>query len=181
MKKLFVLLVLALFAFATMSVSSASPALPAPPSTLPTVTYYYHNTSYNITNSIWDKFFKDVIDNKTYVKYSWSNVSTQYLIVFDLSYTGLNHFGLELISALSGIGSPTIANMTKAFISIENQPSLVHGYTNIGALNAGAYPGLSFSKPAVQSKVKEYEEITAIVAIIAVMFVLYFYFNRNGK
>ncbi len=72
-----------------------------------------------------------------------------------------------------------MANMTKAFLDTENVSSHVKGYTNIQALDAGAYPGFSFSKPVVARKTVQYEEAGAIIAIIAGMFVLYFIFNRK--
>ncbi|MGC8608407.1 MAG: hypothetical protein ACP5UV_00880, partial [Thermoplasmata archaeon] len=119
-----------------------------------------------------------VIDNRSYVKYNWTNVDTQDLIVFDLSYTGLNPFGMELITALSGIGFPSVTNMTKAFLQIENKPSKIPGYSNIQALNAGAYPGFSFSKPKTNNLL-EYYGIGGMVALFASIFVLYYIFNRK--
>ncbi|GGM70260.1 hypothetical protein GCM10007108_05450 [Thermogymnomonas acidicola] len=173
-----VVVLLALMPFIS---SASAPPIPAPPSTLPTITYHVvgTNESYNITDTDWTTFFTDIIDNSTYVKYNWSANASQDLIIFDLSYTGLNPYGAEFVEALSQIGSPTIKNMTLAFERIENDPSQVKGYTNIQALNAGAYPGFSWSKPKVAGPVATYRDVAIIVAIIAVVFVLYFVFNRK--
>lgn len=168
-----------MFLIAAPAVANSSQNLPAPPSVLPTITYYYNGTEYNISNSVWVNFFSNVIDNKKYVTYNWSAVDTQYLIVFDLSYTSMNPYGAYFLLKLSETGSPTMANMTKAFLDTENVSSHVKGYTNIQALDAGAYPGFSFSKPVVARKTVQYEEAGAIIAIIAGMFVLYFIFNRK--
>ncbi|BAB59601.1 TVG0449738 [Thermoplasma volcanium GSS1] len=180
MKALAILSVfIALIFVALPAVSSAStPTLPPPPSSLPSITYYYDSTHYTITSTEWGSFFGEIIDNKSYVSYDWINVSTQDLIVFDLSYTGLNPFGLELVVALSSIGFPSVSNMTKAFLSIENKPSQIPGYSNIQALDAGAYPGFSFSKP-VTNYTGEYIGIGIIVALFASIFVLYYVFNRK--
>ncbi len=156
----------------------SQPVLSPPPSSLPATTYYFDGTHYTMSNPEWNNFFTDVIDNKSYVTYNWTNVDSQDLIVFDLSYTGLNPFGMELIVALSGIGFPSVANMTKAFIKIENKPSQIPGYSNIQALDAGAYPGFSFSKPLVNHTV-EYYGIAGIVVLFGSIFVLYYVFNRK--
>ncbi len=187
MKKIFIAIILSLILIMVPAISTASPTLASPPSTLPTEKYYYYNTTshnctgYNVTSADWHAFFSKVIDNHKYVKYNWTNVTTQYSIIFDQNYSGLNPYGAEFISALSSIGSPTVNNMTVAFKDIENKSSLVnHGkYTNIKALDAGAYPGFSFSKPAVKPLVSEYEDFGIIIAIIAGMVVLYFIFNRK--
>ncbi|CAC12228.1 hypothetical membrane protein [Thermoplasma acidophilum] len=177
--KLITALILALALLSLPAVSMAStPTLPPPPSSLPSITYYYGSTHYSITQTEWNSFFSDVIDNKSLISYNWTNVSTQDLIVFDLSYTGLNPYGLELVVALSQIGFPSVQNMTKAFISIENKPSQISGYTNIQALDAGAYPGFSFSKPVV-NHTGEYIGIGVIVVLFASIFVLYYVFNRR--
>ncbi|WP_297216222.1 hypothetical protein [Thermoplasma sp.] len=178
----FKLIIAALFALILISLPAvslaSSPSLPLPPASLPSITYYYGSTHYSITQAEWNSFFADVIDNKSYVSYNWINVSTQDLIVFDLSYTGLNPYGLELVVALSGIGFPSVQNMTKAFKSIENKPSQIPGYTNIQALDAGAYPGFSFSKPVV-NHTGEYIGIGIIIVLFASIFVLYYVFNRR--
>ena len=187
MKKIFIAIILSLILVMVPAISTASPTLASPPSTLPTEKYYYYNTTshncmeYNVTGSGWHTFFSKVIDNHKYVKYDWANVTTQYSIIFDQNYSGLNYYGAEFISALSSTGSPTVKNMTVAFEGIEKKSSLVDlgKYTNIKALNTGAYPGFSFSKPAIKPLVSEYEDFGIIAAIIAGMIVLYFIFNRK--
>lgn len=156
-----------------------TPQLNPPPATLPSVTYYTATTHYTITNSEWLLFFENVIDNQTLVKYDWSQNATQQLIVFDLSYTGLNYYGADLVAALAKYGFPDVQNMTKAFKDVANQPSQISGYSNIQALNGGAYPGFSWSKPKVQSPIEAYYEVGSIIGILAAMFVLYFVFNRK--
>ncbi|WMT51203.1 MAG: hypothetical protein RE471_09520 [Ferroplasma sp.] len=174
-----VIIVLSLVMVMAPFASSASPVtLPAAPSTLPSITYNYNGTNESITGSDWISFFSSVIDNTHYVKYSF-NTSTQYLIVYDLSYTGMNPYGLQFIQALSGIGTPTLKNMTLAFNDTKGETSQVKGYTDIQALNAGAYPGFSFSKPAVKPISREYLDVGIIVAIIAGMVALYYVFNRK--
>ncbi len=173
-----------LFAFSIIAImlmapiAAATPTLNAAPSTLPSVEYNYHGTDYNITNSNWTSFFSNVIDNKHYVTYSF-NTSLQCLIVYDLNYTGMNYYGLQFIQALSGIGSPTLHNMTLAFNQTKDMTSQVKGHTNIQALDDGAYPGFSFSKPSVIPISSEYLYTGIIVAIIAGMVFLYFFFNRK--
>jgi hypothetical protein len=174
-----VIIVLSLVMVMAPFASSASTVtLPAAPSTLPSITYNYNGTNESITGSDWISFFSSVIDNTHYVKYSF-NTSTQYLIVYDLSYTGMNPYGLQFIQALSGIGTPTLKNMTLAFNDTKGQTSQVKGYTDIQALNAGAYPGFSFSKPAVKPISRDYLDVGIIVAIIAGMVALYYVFNRK--
>jgi hypothetical protein len=159
--------------------SAASTAtLPPAPSSLPSVTYNYNGTKESITGSDWISFFVGVIDNNSYVKYSF-NSSTQYLIVYDLNYTGMNPYGLQLVQALSAIGTPTLKNMTAAFEAVGHAHSHVKGYTNKEALNAGAYPGFSFSKPVVKPISTQYLYVGIMVAIIAGMVALYFVFNRK--
>jgi hypothetical protein len=159
--------------------SSASPVtLPAAPTSLPSVHYNYRGTNETISGTDWATFFSNVIDNTHYVKYSF-NTSTQCLIVYDLSYTGMNAYGLQFINALSGIGTPTLKNMTLAFNETKDMSSQVKGYTDIEALNAGAYPGFSFSKPVVKPLSTEYMYIGILVAIVAGMIVLYYVFNRK--
>ncbi len=159
--------------------SSASPVtLPTAPTSLPTISYNYNGTNESISNSNWTAFFSSVIDNTHYVKYSF-NTSTQCLIVYDLTYTGMNPYGLQFINALSGIGTPTLKNMTLAFNETKNMSSQVKGYTDIEALNAGAYPGFSFSKPVVKPLSTQYLYVGIFVAIIAGMIALYYVFNRK--
>ena len=158
--------------------SASTPTLPPAPSSIPSITYYHNGTKESVTASNWVSFFTDVIDNRTYVKYDF-NLSTQYLIVYDLSYTGMNPYGLQFIQALSTIGSPTMKNMTQAFKNTETENSQVKGYTNIEALDAGAYPGFSFSKPIVKPISTQYMYVGIIVAIIAGMIALYYVFNRK--
>lgn len=159
---------------------ASTPPLSAPPSTLPSINYYYHNTKkYTISSTDWNDFITEVLDNRTIVTYNWSANATQDLIIFDLSYTGLNVYGSSLVVALSSIGSPTIANMTKAFWAVANDSSQVSGYTNIKALDAGAYPGFSWSTPAINPMAVTERNIAIVVGIIAVTFVLYFVFNRK--
>ena len=159
---------------------ASTPPLSPPPSTLPSITYYYHNTkNFTITSSDWNNFFTDVIDNRTIVTYNWSANATQELIVFDLSYTGMNIYGSSLVVALSSIGSPTVANMTKAFWAVANDSSQVSGYTNIKALDAGAYPGFSWSTPTINPASVTERNVAIIVGIVAVTFILYFVFNRK--
>ncbi len=179
MKKIIIVILLSMIISAVPMITAESPTMPPPPSTLPSISYAYNGTSYTITDTNWTNFFTSVIDNHKYVTYNWSGVNTQYSIIFDLNYTGLNPYGAELVHALSNTGSPTVKNMTIAFMGIEKQPSLVKGYTNIKALDTGAYPGFSFSKPALQPHLVEYEEFGAIIAIIAGMIALYFIFNRK--
>jgi hypothetical protein len=69
--------------------------------------------------------------------------------------------------------------MTQAFNVTENEHSQVKGYTNIEALDAGAYPGFSFSKPVVKPISTQYMYVGIIAAIIAGMIALYFVFNRK--
>ena len=163
--------------------TAATPTLSPPPATLPAVVYYPNAISgvhYTITTPEWNSFFSKVIDNQTFVSYNWSLNVTQPLIVFDLTYTGLNPYGMQFILALKKVGGfPSIQNMSAAFNMTKNMPSQISGYSNIQALNAGAYPGFTWSVPKVHSPVTEYEEIGAIGAIVVVMFVLYFTFNRK--
>jgi hypothetical protein len=163
---------------------AATPPLPLPPSSLPTMTYYTTNgTSYSVNTTLWSELFFDVIDNSSYVSFNWSANSTQYLIVFDLSYTGLNVYGLQFISALSSIGAPTIPHYEKAFNTTKNLLSQAKNngkpVTNIVALDHGAFPGFSWSTVDIKSNLTEYRNIGIIVAILVAMVVLYFYFNRK--
>lgn len=174
-----IIIVLSLIMVMAPFASSASTVtLPPAPSALPSTTYNYNGTNESITGSQWISFFSTVIDNRNYVKYDF-NTSTQYLIVYDLNYTGMNPYGLQFIQALTSIGTPTIKNMTLAFNDTKTMPSQIKGYTDIQALNAGAYPGFPFSKPVVKPISEEYLGIGIIVAIIAGMITLYYVFNRK--
>ena len=158
---------------------AATPNLSQPPASLPAITYYTNTSHYTITTNQWDSFIYNVIDNNSFVKYNCSKNATQQLILFDLSYSGLNPYGMELVVALSKIGFPDVHNMTKAFFATANQTSQIPGFTNIQALNAGAYPGFSWSQPKVHTPIQNYYEAGIVVAIIAATFVLYFVFNRK--
>ncbi|MCL4337338.1 MAG: hypothetical protein M1129_03405 [Candidatus Thermoplasmatota archaeon] len=190
MKKIEVLAALALFSVFLIAIAPASsaaqtPTLSPPPVTLPSVTYYINGTEnhYTLSNPQWQLLFSDVINNKSMVSYNWSQNLTEDLIVFDLSYTGLNPYGMTLISQLSFIGSPTVQNFSKAFNNTKNDPSLVKSggstLSNIQALNAGAYPGFNWSQIKVNPVSTDYRDAGIIGAIIAATFVLYFYFNRK--
>ncbi len=190
MKKIQVLIAVAFFsvfiiALAPASTAAQTPTLSQPPATLPTITYYINGTSTydSISNTQWQVLFQDVFNNHNLVKYNWSQNLTEYLIVFDLSYTGLNPYGNALLVSLSNIGAPTAQNFSKAFNDTKDQLSLVKSggstITNIQALNGGAYPGFSWSTVKVKSLSAEYRDAAIIVALIAVTFVLYFYFNRK--
>lgn len=179
-----VLLLASTIGVAGSSSAATTPVLPLPPSSLPTMTYYTANgTNYAINTTLWSELFFDVIDNSSYVSFNWSANNTQYLIVFDLSYTGLNAYGLQFISSLSSVGSPTIANYEIAFNMTKNMHSLAKDngkqVTNIVALDYGAFPGFSWSRVDIKSNLTEYRNIGIVVAIVAAMVVLYFYFNRK--
>ncbi len=190
MKKIEVLAAMALFSVFLIAIAPASsaaqtPTISLPPATLPTVTYYINGTEnhYTLSNPQWQLLFNDVINNKSLISYNWSQNLTEDLIVFDLSYTGLNPYGLALINQLSFIGTPTVQNFSKAFNATKNDPSLVKSggttLSNIQALNAGAYPGFTWSQIKVSPVSDDYRDAAIIVGIIAVTFVLYFYFNRK--
>ena len=163
------------------SVSEASiPPLQPPTGSLPAITYYTNASShYTITQSEWQSLFTNVYDNSSYVSYNWSKNVTQYLIIFDLSYTGLNPYGLQFVEALSTVGFPSVGNMTKAFNLTKNENSQINGFTNIQALDAQAYPGFSWSVPKGVSTTVQYEEWGALFVIVASIFALYFIFNRK--
>lgn len=165
--------------FLPAAASAATPQLNPAPTTLPAVTYYTSDNHYTITTTEWNTFFSKVIDNTTIVSYNWSANSTQDLILFDLSYNGLNNFGLEIINALSSLGFPDAANLTKAFWSVANKTSAVNGLTNHQALNSGAYPAFSWSKPKVHTTTQNTYYAGLIISIMAATFVLYFVFNRK--
>lgn len=165
--------------FLPAAASASTPQLSAPPSTLPTVTYYTSDNHYTITTTEWNTFFTDVIDNMTIVTYNWSANSTQDLILFDLSYNGLNSYGLQVVNALSAFGFPDATNFTKAFWAVANKTSAVNSLTNHQALNVGAYPAFSWSKPKIHTSAQNTYYAAMIVAIIAATFVLYFVFNRK--
>ena len=193
MKKLNILISVAVLSMIIMSSGvslAATPEpspLPMPPSTLPSLEYYVNGSSshYTITSSDWSLFFSDVLDNGTIVSgYNWSVNATEALVVFDTSYTGLNYYGLQLVSALSEMNaSPTAQNFTKAFKKIENDKSLVkYGgvtLTNIRALELGAFPGFTWGHPRVNTLSVDYRDAAIIIAIFISMVVLYFVFNRR--
>lgn len=161
------------------AVSASTPQLNPPPSSLPAVTYYTSSTHYTITTTEWSSFFTGVIDNRSIVSYNWSANATQDLIVFDLSYSGLNSYGLALVSALSNTGFPSVENFTKAFWAVANETSAVSGHSNLQALNSGAYPAYSWSTPKVHTAAQNYYYAGIVMAIVAAVFVLYFVFNRK--
>jgi hypothetical protein len=167
--------------------TGAPSTLPTPPSTLPSFTYYVDGTNshYTISSSNWTLFFSNVLDNTSIVSgYNWSSNTTQDLVVFDLSYTGLNYFGLQLVGALSSLNlTPTAANFTKAFLKIENEKSLVKysgsTLTNIRALQLGAFPGFTWGYARVNPLYVDYRDAGILIAILASMFILYYVFNRR--
>lgn len=161
------------------AVNASTPQLNPPPASLPAVTYYTSSSHYTITTTEWQAFFSNVIDNRSIVSYNWSANTTQDLIVFDLSYSGMNSYGLALVVALSNTGFPSVANFTKAFWAVANETSAVSGHTNLQALNSGAYPAFSWSTPKVHTTAQNYYYAGLVVSIIAAVFVLYFVFNRK--
>ncbi|MCL5989614.1 MAG: hypothetical protein M1166_04710 [Candidatus Thermoplasmatota archaeon] len=186
--KLIAIMILAVVLLGTIGItgnsSAAVPKLNLPPTSLPTMTYYTTNgSSYALNTTLWAELFFDVIDNSSYVSFNWSANSTQYLIVFDLSYTGLNPYGLQFISSLSSIGAPTVAHYKQAFNVTKNMMSQAKNngktVTNIVALDHGAFPGFSWSTVNIKSNLTEYRNIGIVVAIVIAMFVLYYYFNRK--
>ncbi|MCL5731212.1 MAG: hypothetical protein M1605_03735 [Candidatus Thermoplasmatota archaeon] len=183
-KSVYMLIITPLIAliFIGSSFSSAGiPTLSPPPSTLPGFTYYIQGSQgvhYTITDVQWKELFTDVFDNSTYVSYNWSTNVTQYLIVFDLSYTGLNPYGMQFVLALSQIGFDSVANMSKAFNMTKNDQSQISGYTNIQALDAGAYPGFSWSVPIKKASNNDLY-YGVLIAIAASVVVLYYVFNRK--
>ncbi len=175
-------LILSLFIMLGVSqVSYAStPVLNPPTGSLPSISYWVNpDQHYTITTTEWQNFFKDVIDNNTYVTFNWTKNTTQDLIIFDLSYTGLNPYGLQIVVSLSKIGFPTVQNMTLAFNQTKNLPSQISGYTNIQALDAGAYPGFSWSVPITNNVNITYEKYGVIVILALSVVVLYYIFNRK--
>lgn len=151
-----------------------------PPATFPTVKYYYGaNKSCTITTSKWTTLFSNVFDHRSLIPYNFSANSTQYLIVFDITYTGLNPYGIELVSALSHIGNLSYEHEWKAFWDIANKSSLVKGYTNLKALQSGAFPGFSWSSPKIRPNYLTEEYVGAMAAVVVSIFVLYFVFNRR--
>ncbi|MFG1449362.1 MAG: hypothetical protein AAE983_01815 [Thermoplasmataceae archaeon] len=193
MKKLNILISMAVLSLIVMSSGvslAATPApspLPTPPSTLPSFNYYVTGTpsNYTITSSDWSLFFSDVLGNSSvFTGYNWSANATEALVVFDTSYTGLNYYGLQLVSALSEMNAaPTAQNFTKAFVKIEKNKSLVkYGgvtLTNLRALELGAFPGFTWSHPRVNPLSVDYRDAAIIIAIVVSMVVLYFVFNRR--
>lgn len=183
----FVISILILSTGASIAATGAPSTLPTPPTTLPSFTYYVDgaNSHYSISSSNWTLFFSSVLDNRTIVSgYNWSSNTTQDLVVFDLSYTGLNYFGMELVNELSLLNdSPTAKNFTNAFLKIENEKSLVkYGgstLTNIRALQLGAFPGFSWGYPRVNPLYVDYRDAAILIGVVVSMFILYFVFNRR--
>ena len=172
----FVLLLLAVIpAIATAS----APPLPPEPTSLPSIPYMYNGTIYNVVSSDWITDINTVYNSKSYVSYNWTGNATEDLILFDLSYTGLNPYGQQIIEKMSEIGAPSTANFTKAFNQTKNLPSQVKDFTNVQALDSGAYPGFSWSVPKIKKPVTEDIYVGVLVAIVASIFVLYFIFNRR--
>lgn len=174
-------IILSLIMVATLPVvaEASTPTLSPPSGSLPSVTYYTANTHYTIADSQWRSFFVAVYDNNSYISYNWANNTTQFLILFDLGYNGVNPYGMQIVNALAGIGFPSVKNFTIAFNQTKHLTSQVSGYSNIAALNAGAYPGFSWSVPKIKSQSTVYLETGIIIAIFASIFVLYFIFNRK--
>ena len=151
-----------------------------PPSTFPTVKYYYGNDkSCAITTSDWTSIFTNVFDDRSIIAYNFSSNSTQYLIVFDITYQGLNPYGVEYVNALSHTGNLSKKHELEAFWKTANETSLVSGYTNWKALSAGAFPGFSWSRPKILPNYLTEEYVGAMVAVVVSVFVLYFVFNRR--
>ncbi len=161
-----------------LSVASLPP-LPAEPTSLPVINYMYDGEVHNVTSSLWNSFITNVYNNNSYVRYNWSGNATEDLILFDLSYKALNPYGLQVITELGTIGAPSIGNLTLAFNGTRSMTSCVPGYSNIEALNSGAYPGFSWSVPHVKKPLTQ-EIYTGIIIGLAVsILVLYFVFNRR--
>ncbi len=180
--KIITIAVIALFLMVSLlpSLSDAAvPPLGAQPSSLPSIPYNYDGSIYNITSSNWTTYFDDIFNNRAIVSFNWSGNATEDLIIFDLSYTGLNPYGLQIVTALSTIGTPSLNNFTLAFNKTKSMSSQVPGYTNIQALKAGAYPGFSWSVPKIKKPALQYTYLGIILALIASIFVLYFIFNRK--
>ncbi|MHB1507396.1 MAG: hypothetical protein ACYCUZ_05005 [Cuniculiplasma sp.] len=152
-----------------------------PPQSLPSVTYYYGNQGghQTITTPEWNSILKNVFDNKTIISYDFANNTTQALILFDITYTYMNPYGNEYVAALGQIGPLNTANEQKAFWMTANKSSQVSGYSNWGALNVGAYPGFSWSKPQILPSYLTEEYFAIFGAVVASIFVLYFVFNRR--
>ncbi|MHB8360556.1 MAG: hypothetical protein ACYDAO_01205 [Thermoplasmataceae archaeon] len=177
---IFPLLAILFLVFIPYGSNASSPNISPPPSSLPVQIYYTNNTHYTIDSYDWNQILSGVLDNTSIVSYPWANNLTQALVFFDITYTGVNAFGLEFLIAMAKEGgSPSIANATIAFKSIENLPSKVSGYSNIGALDVGAYPGFSWSKPVNKPAILQDEYFITLIAIIGSVFVMYFVFNRR--
>ncbi len=152
-----------------------------PPSNLPVISYYYGtgDLHYTITSTDWASILTNVFDNSSIITYSFANNTTQALILLDITYTGLNPYGVEYVAALSQVGKLDKANEIKAFWLTANKSSQIPGLTNWQALNLGAYPGFSWSKPKVVPFSTSYEYAIILIAIVASVFVMYFVFNRR--
>ncbi|WP_443338987.1 hypothetical protein [Cuniculiplasma thermophilum] len=153
----------------------------APPASLPVITYYYGTSGqhYTITSTDWTTILSNVFDNRTIITYGFANNTTQALILLDITYTGLNPYGVEYIGALSHVGILNKTNEIKAFWMTANQSSQIPGLTNWQALNEGAYPGFSWSKPQVVPYSVSDEYAVILIVIAASVFVMYFVFNRR--
>ncbi len=162
-----------------MQASATVPPLGTEPTSLPAIEYLYGGAAENISASDWTIFINGIYDNSTYISYNWTTNTTQDLIIFDLSYSGLNAYGLQMIKALSIIGTPTLANFTRAFLNTQNDSSQIKGYSNIQALNGGAYPGFSWSVPKVKKPEYQYAFTVILAGIVVSTFVLYYIFNRK--
>jgi hypothetical protein len=151
------------------------------PTTLPSYTYYYGtaNTACNITSGDWTSIFANVFNDRSIISYNFSANTTEFLIIFDITYTGLNPFGMTYVHALSQEGNLSVAHERAAFWTVANKTSLIKGYTNWEALNHGGWPGFSWSRIKVLPINVTYEYTGIMVAVVLSVFVLYFVFNRR--
>lgn len=151
------------------------------PSTLPSYTYYYGpaNTACNITSADWTNIFANVFNDRSIISYNFSANTTEFLIIFDITYTGLNPFGLTYVHALSQQGNLSVSHERAAFWTVANKTSLISGYTNWEALNHGAWPGFSWSRIKVLPINLTYEYTGIMIAVVISVFALYFVFNRR--
>ncbi len=151
------------------------------PSTLPSYTYYYGtaNTACNITSGDWSNIFSNVFNDRSIISYNFSANTTEFLIIFDITYTGLNAFGLVYVHALSMEGNLSVAHERAAFWNVANKTSLIKGYTNWEALNHGGWPGFSWSRIRVLPTNLTYEYVGIMVVVVGSIFAMYFVFNRR--
>ena len=108
--------VLLLLAVIPAIASASAPPLPPEPTSLPSIPYMYNGTIYSVVSSDWITDINTVYNSKSYVSYNWTGNATEDLILFDLSYTGLNPYGQQIIEKMSEIGAPSTANFTKRSI-----------------------------------------------------------------